>query len=146
MRCRHPLFLLIALTLAGPATLRAAVTSVSLVPPQAPQSIFVDEAGIGRDPFFPTSKVRQPKIVKPVETHTDLTSVPDYITLKGISVVKDKRLAIINNYTLAVGEEFSLRYGTQVVKVKLMEVKDTSAIVSVKDKFRFFIAILPSRF
>jgi len=45
-------------------------------------------------------------------------------------VVKDKRLAIINNYTLATGEEFSLRYGAQVVKVKLVEVKEASAVVS----------------
>jgi hypothetical protein len=128
MRCRLFLIPLFALAFQA-ATLRAAVTSTALVPPQAPLSTFVDEAGIGRDPFFPNSR-RQAKVVKAVETHTDLSGVPDFVSLKGISVVKDKKLAIINNYTVAQGEEFTLRYGAQVVKVKCMEIKDTSVIVS----------------
>jgi hypothetical protein len=131
MRCRHQYFLLIALALLQPATVRAAVTSSSsLVPPNAPQSTFADDPGMGRDPFFPNSQYRRPQVVKNPDTHTVMTGVPDFIKLQGISVVKDKRLAIINNYTLATGEEFSLRYGAQVVKVKLVEVKEASAVVS----------------
>lgn len=121
-----------AATATAPAVAAPAFTSTSIVPPGAPQSKFVDEPGVGSDPFFPKSSRRTPK-VSVATTPADLNpqEVPGFISLKGISVIKDKKLAIINNYTLEQGEEFSLRNGTQIFKIKCIEVKENSAIITV---------------
>ena len=105
------------------------VPTASLVPPNAPKSTFVDDAGFGKDPFFPNSGRRPKVVVRTTEPDVPRPSVPDYLALKGISV--SPKLAIINTYTVAVGEEFSFRYGSQIVKVKCLEIKERSVIISV---------------
>ena len=128
------LALLLIACLLSPGSSRAETKPASrAVPFTPPKSTFVDNvgAGSGRDPFFPNSS-RTPKVVvKTTDPEPPRPTVPDSITLKGISIVKDNKLAIINNYTLAEGEEFSLRAGGQVIKVKLVEIKVKSVIVSV---------------
>ena len=96
-----------------------------------PKSVFVDDPGFGKDPFFPRSLRRPTVMVKPSDLEPSRTAVPDFIVLRGISVQKDKKLAIINNYTVAEGEEVALRFGAQVVKVKCVEIKERAVIVSV---------------
>jgi len=103
----------------------------AVVPPNAPRSDFKHDIGFGKDPFFPKS-TRRPKVVQ-LPDKPLMTSVPGNVALKGISVFKDKKLAIINDRTLAEGEEFTLKNNGngQPVKVKCVEIKEKSVIVSV---------------
>jgi hypothetical protein len=103
--------------------------AAGLVPPNAPKSTFVDEPGFGCDPFFPNSDSRKASVQVPDTDHGP--SVPAYISLKGISISQGRKLAIINNYTLAEGEEFTLRYGGQAVRVKCLEIKERLVLIQV---------------
>jgi hypothetical protein len=58
-------------------------------------------------------------------------SVPDFIVVKGISFSKGRKLTIINNYTVGEGEEFDLRRGGKVIKVRCVEIKEQNVIVTV---------------
>ena len=76
------------------------------------KSVFINDSSIGRDPFFPNSSRR--RVLAPtnaaVELHTPPPpTVPDDIFLKGVNILRDRRLAIVNNYTVAQGEEFELK-------------------------------------
>jgi hypothetical protein len=53
------------------------------------------------------------------------------IVLKGISGTVDKRLAIINNKTFEAGEEGELRIGGHLTKVKCVEVREKSVVISI---------------
>lgn len=55
------------------------------------------------------------------------------LVLKGISGSKTARLAMINNKTLGVGESASLKLGDRAVKVKCVEIRQDSVMVSVDD-------------
>jgi hypothetical protein len=57
--------------------------------------------------------------------------VPDSVVLKGISTFQGKKLAIINNYPVAEGEEFSLKTGGPLLRIKCVEIKEKSVVVSV---------------
>lgn len=103
----------------------------AVVPPNAPRSEFRDDIGFGKDPFFPKSTRRPKVVVKAAGVEPPKPMVPDNIVLKGISFFKDRKLAIINNYTLGEGEEFTLKGGAQPVRVKCVEIKEKSVIVSV---------------
>lgn len=100
-------------------------------PAGSPKSEFIDDVSFGKDPFFPHSSRRPKTLVKTSDVESARPNVPDFITLKGISVLKDKKLAIINNYTLGEGEEFTLKAVGQPLKVKCVEIKEKSVIVSV---------------
>ncbi len=105
-----------------------------VAPPGAPRSIFVSvigEPGFGKDPFYPrtarfTEQVRKVDDERPVEP-----IVPDAIILKGISFVAGRKLAIINNYTVAEGEDFSLRVEGKQIKGQCAEIKEKSVVVKV---------------
>src|SRR5687767_9651528 len=86
------------------------------VPAPAPEkSVFIDAGGFGRDPFFPQSKRRQQTATPKVVLTGD---IPGNIVLKGLSGTAQKRLAVINNYTLAEGEETEIRAGGQFFRVR----------------------------
>jgi hypothetical protein len=98
-----------------------------------PQSVFVIEPGFGKDPFFPNStRIPKPKTNDVVVPTPPSPTVPDEIVLKGVNLLKDRRYAIINNYTVAQGEEFPLKIKGTVHHVRCVEIKDKSVIVSVK--------------
>jgi hypothetical protein len=113
---------------------RAAQTPL---PPQASPapapfiSAFNVTPGYGKDPFFPNSgRLKANPVIK---TNIALPhgELPAGMVLKGISGTKDKPLAIINNYTFAEGEEADLRVGLGVYRVKVIEIKERSVMVSV---------------
>jgi thioredoxin-related protein len=53
------------------------------------------------------------------------------LTLKGISGATNRRMAIVNNQTLGVGEQARVKLGDGEVKVRCLEIADTSVIVMV---------------
>jgi hypothetical protein len=96
--------------------------------PQQNKSVFVDRPNFGRDPFFPNSSRRgtivQDTVIEPAANFNN-------IVLKGISGTAEKRLAIINNKTIGVGEEADLRIGGHLTKVKCVEVREKSVVISI---------------
>jgi len=56
------------------------------------------------------------------------------LTLKSISGAGSKRLALINNQTLALGESGKVRLGDAEVKVRVEEIRDKSVVVTVDGK------------
>ena len=119
--------LVLILSLATAGWTRAAAPT-GIVPPNAPKSAFVSEPGFGKDPFFPNSVRFQKTVTADPEPRA---AVPEFLSLKGISIVAGRKLAILNNSTVAEGEEVSLRYGNQLAKVKCMEIKERLVIIQV---------------
>src|SRR6185503_353159 len=98
-----------------------------------PQSVFVNNPGFGKDPFFPKS-TRVP-VVKTNELVETLLApppaVPDEIVLKGINLLKDRRFCILNNRTVTSGEEFDLKIRGKIYKVRCVEIKNNSVVINV---------------
>lgn len=111
---------------AAPAPGPAPAASHVLDPVQIPQSVFESEPPGGKDPFFPNS-TRGPKIVK---AEPVVMRIPE-ISLKGITGTVTKRLCILNNRTFEVGEESELKAGGQIIKVKCVEIKTKSVVVTI---------------
>lgn len=82
------------------------------------------DPGSGKDPFFPKSRR-----MDTVKGTAPLVVVP--ITLKGISSAKGKRLAIISNRTFEVGEEADLRLNGRTVRVRCLEIRESSVLVAI---------------
>lgn len=117
-----------------PAVLAAPAPVVTPVPPRADdaaptKSVFIDRPNFGRDPFFPASTRRG----QVIETNSVVEPVANFgnLALKGISGTVEKRLAIINNKTFEVGEEAELRINGQPVKVKCVEIREKSVVISI---------------
>jgi hypothetical protein len=102
----------------------------SIVPAGAPKSEFLDDPGNGKDPFFPKSTRRKVVVRTPDAAPPDPT-VPDFVRLQGISFSAGRKLAIINNYTLGEGEEFTFKVNGQPIKIQCIEIKEKSVIVAV---------------
>ena len=100
----------------------------SIVPAGAPKSEFLDDPGMGKDPFFPRS-TRRKVVVRTVDAAPPDPTVPSFIMLKGISIAQGRKLAIINNYTLGEGEERELKANGQVLKIRCIEIKERSVII-----------------
>jgi len=111
------------------ANLRADTAAPSTTtPPGAPKSVFTDDPSFGKDPFFPKS-ARRKFVPKAPDERPDPT-VPGFITLRGISSVQGRKLAIINNYTVGEGEEFLLKHNGQPLKIQCVEIKEKSVIIN----------------
>ena len=115
--------------------LACGVSSVSAAPSGVKDlvfsdSVFVDDPTVGKDPFFPRSK-RNGRVN--IVTNTPVLVLPTLpeLLLKGIAVQKNKRVAIINNSTLEQGEESELRVEDRRFKVKLLEIRERSALVNI---------------
>jgi len=99
-------------------------------PATPPQSVFVDEPEKGIDPFFPTSTRRTESLVRRPSKSAVPSSLFNLLQLKGISGTRGERLAIINGYTVAVGEVAEIRCGErQVLKVRCREIRDDSVVL-----------------
>lgn len=118
------------------ASLRAGgitpATAPKASPAPTPKSVFADEPEKGIDPFFPTSTRRLESVVRrptsaPVSQASTLFNL---LQLKGISGTRGERLAIINGYTLAVGEVTEIRCGgNQILKVRCREIRDDAVVL-----------------
>ena len=105
-----------------------------VAPPGAPRSTFVSlpgEEGFGKDPFYPRSTRLTKQAAKVEELVPVKQGVPESVVLKGISLVEGRKLAIINNYTVAEGEDFTLRIDGKLIKGQCVEIKVKSAVVKV---------------
>lgn len=90
-----------------------------------PLSVFDLTAKPTRDPFFPNS-TRSPF---PQATNAAPVFSPSCLTLKGVSGSSSQRLAIINNRTVAAGEDAEVATTAGKVKIHCIEVKETSVVL-----------------
>jgi len=106
---------------------------VDTVPGQASPflSVFNDNRNFGKDPFFPKSHRRELTPVKATDVVLKEGELPAGMVLKGLSGTKDKPLAIINNKTFGEGEEGEVRVINLLYRVKVVEIKERSIMISV---------------
>jgi hypothetical protein len=132
-----------ALGLCLAATAAAAEKKPAAAPPAAPaagkvhpllgialpESQFVNEPNVGKDPFFPDSNRRLPKA--PVLTKAVVTEVnrANLLTLRGISGPPNRRIALINNLTFVAGEEGTVRTSSGLLKIRVVSVEDKTVSV-----------------
>src|SRR5262245_2788532 len=116
----------------------AALESSTAADPEVPKSVFIDDARTTSDPFFPRSTRRHP-IPPPPPDKTDTTGKfvpppppPVQLTLRAILLGQGKKLAQINNRNFAVGEEAEVLAGNQKVKIRCLEIGESSVSVSVE--------------
>jgi len=103
------------------------VTNSVTVELPVPLSVFDISAKPTKDPFFPLS-TRQP--FPQIQTNAPAFSA-SCLTLKGTSGAANNRLAIINNRTMAVGEESEVTTSSGKVRVHLMDIKESSVVVRI---------------
>ena len=100
------------------------------------QSTFVDDPQFGKDPFFPKSTRHLPKVITPtVNAAPDtsaFTQLLNSVTLKGISSLPGKRLAMLNNRTLEAGEQIEFKINGQPVKVRCIEIREKSVLIGIE--------------
>ena len=129
MTCRAAAVTLLLFTFGIPGSALGETAMAGAAAPSAPQSVFNSQPGFGKDPFFPKSS----RLISAVPVRVDPAllnaGVPDFIVLKGLSVVNQRKLAIINNHTVAPGEEFNLKVNGRLLKLKCIEIKDNSVII-----------------
>ena len=70
--------------------------------------------------------------IEPLWQRTNVpTSVPDTLVLRNLSGTGNRRLALVNNQTLAKGEESRVRVGRTNVQVRCLEIRDRSVVLRV---------------
>jgi hypothetical protein len=94
------------------------------------KSVFVDDVNFGKDPFFPRSTRRVATVVPTVKAAPDYSDLQ--FSLQGLSGTPERRLALINNYTLAAGEEADLRINGELIRVRCDAIKDRTVTISFK--------------
>ena len=97
------------------------------------RSVFVDEIGRGRDPFFPTS---QRRIVIPDEpevttsTQTPSSKMVAELELKGISGTRNRRIALINRKTFEEGESGEIDIKGQTIAIRCETITDDAVTIT----------------
>ena len=81
---------------------------------------------LGKDPFFPKSRrLEAGKPVVPLPPTLPLV-------LKGISGAKGRRLALINNRSFEAGEQVEFKINNQSIRVRCVEIREQSAVISIE--------------
>jgi len=96
-----------------------------------PKSVFVDDTANGKDPFFPTRN-RGPIVVVPKPSTQDKEPNWKAIALRGISGIGDQKYALINTLPFAKGEEGEVKVGATKVRIKVIEIKEKSVVISIE--------------
>jgi hypothetical protein len=106
-----------------------AETNTNRAPAKAvlPQSVFATEGATGKDPFFPNS-TRRLKREGDRQPTRDLSAI---LKLTGIAGGV-RPIATINNLTFAVGEEQEVKVEGSKVKIRVLEIREKSVVVSVE--------------
>lgn len=109
-----------------------------------PKSVFVDDSN-GKDPFFPTRN-RGPVVV--VTKTASASKEPNWkaLQLRGITGSGEQKFALINNLTFAKGEEGDVKVVNSKVKIKVLEIKEKSVVISVEGLSDQKELLLPDRF
>ncbi|MBM3845481.1 MAG: hypothetical protein FJ405_04225 [Verrucomicrobia bacterium] len=100
-------------------------------------SVFVDVPGdpkFGKDLFFPRTMRFQKKPDTSSKTLAQLSeaAVVQSLVLKGISGVGTRRLALLNNRTLGIGEVWDYKLNGLTYRIRCEEIKPRSVLISIE--------------
>ncbi len=97
--------------------------------PTFPHSVFASEGATGKDPFFPNSMRRMKR-----DDSSKQTAVRDFSTLLKFTGIAGgvRPIATINNLTFAAGEEQEVKVEGGKVKIRVLEIREKSVIVSIE--------------
>jgi len=113
------------------AVVHGAETITNRTPAQLaiPQSVFATEGATGKDPFFPNSirRIKRDDSGKQMPTR-DFSAL---LKLTGIAGGV-RPIATINNLTFAVGEEQEVKVEGGKVKIRVVEIREKSVMISVE--------------
>jgi hypothetical protein len=128
------------------AVLPGRAASTNRPPAEVPiaRSIFVTNDASGVDPFFPNSTRRKTQSGATDPKKPSLAGV-SALQLKGIMGPPDKRIALINNLTFAKGEEQDVRVPTGTLKIKCVDIRLKSVVVTLEGQTEEHELILPER-
>jgi hypothetical protein len=96
-----------------------------------PLAVFDLTNGAPKDPFFPLS-TRLSNLL--VTNAAPVSFTVSSFVLKGLSGPPTQRLALINNRTVAAGEEAEVTTDAGKVKIRCVQVKEDSAIIQVANQ------------
>ena len=116
------------------ATQPASLAARTPAEPEIPKSAFRLQEPV-KDPFFPQSTRLRAKPPQAV-TGTNVAPPPVDLELNGISGSAERRLAIINFRTFAVGEEGEVPTSNGRARIRVVEIKNDSAVVLVNGEQR----------
>jgi hypothetical protein len=107
--------------------------ALSPTPVCAPRAAFANGLPNGKDPFFPESRrVAPPPTAPGTNAVASAGGLLAQLTLKGISLGKERRLALINNITFAPGEKALVSLNGQEVMVECLEIRDDAVSVTIQ--------------
>ncbi len=110
--------------------------------PTAPENPAVEPAKIP-EPTLPAKEaVAEQPVLPPAEISYNELAV------KAITGTKNRRLALINNVTFSAGEEAMVKFKDAKVKVRCLEIKESSVIITLEgkdEKQELFLANIPSK-
>ena len=94
-----------------------------------------NKSSFGKDVFFPRSQRLKAETQdnpngKPVQDTASL--VMKHLTLKGVSGASARRLALLNNRTMAVGEVWDFKLNGQVHRIKCEEIRPHSVVLTIE--------------
>jgi hypothetical protein len=98
-----------------------------------PKAEFVDDPATTRDPFFPHSTRRA--VRTPTATGSGTAPPPSAsagLALKGFLGSPTRPLALINNQTCAAGDEVFVKTPAGQVKVRCLEIRESSVVITVE--------------
>ena len=111
--------------------LHSAETNTNPAPAQVaiPRSVFANEGATGKDPFFPNSRRR----IKQDDSGKK-PPIRDFSSLLKLTGIAGgvRPIATINNLTFAVGEEQEVKVEGGKVKIRVLEIREKSVVVSVE--------------
>jgi hypothetical protein len=105
-----------------------------MAPPALIKSVFVSDAKVGKDPFYPNSlrRLEVQEQVSPTNSAPQPSELFNKLALKGISGTRGQMLALINSSTVGVGELAEIRCGQQVLKIRCREIRDRSVLIELE--------------
>jgi len=110
-----------------------AETNTNTAPAQVaiPQSVFATEGATGKDPFFPNSRRR----IKQDDSGKK-PPIRDFSSLLKLTGIAGgvRPIATINNLTFAVGEEQEVKVEGGKVKIRVLEIREKSVVISIENQ------------
>ncbi len=125
-------------------TTTAPVTNAAPAEFVVPKSVFIDDPSVGRDPFFPESRRRKPVVAEtpkntkgPTTAQTPAQPVVKKdpfagLVLQGLTGPRSRRLVTINGTGFAQGETAFVKTTNGPVRLTVVEIRGTSAVVAVE--------------
>jgi hypothetical protein len=109
----------------------AETNALAVVEVNSAKSVFISDFTFGKDPFFPTSERRRPKL--PVQPPPEQPNQPksDWLKVKAFSVINGRRLVVINNRDFAEGDQWDLKHEGRSWRVRCLKIEDRTVSITV---------------